>query len=146
MHWLNISYNDPEVRRRVEAICGKPFGLWSALCRGGTGSPRSLLVDGSPALLAPFTRQEDRRTLSIEVRQRGLLLRCRDRLETMGLPLSFAMIDAMRMIDPSGTGPGTIRFDLAEGHELVIGVDAGHWTSIVRLLQGGLPRNKLSAP
>jgi hypothetical protein len=37
---LNISYNDPEVKRRIEKAVGKPFSLQKRWKLGGIGSPK----------------------------------------------------------------------------------------------------------
>ena len=37
---LNISYNDPEVKRRIEKAVGKPFSLQKRWQLGGIGSPK----------------------------------------------------------------------------------------------------------
>ena len=58
MHLHNISYNDPKVRRSVEAECGPAFDLWATIKRGGSGSSRFQLVDAPPAVLGRVVGME----------------------------------------------------------------------------------------
>ena len=44
---LNISYNDPEIRRKIEAAVGKPFSLQKRWKLGGIGSPKLFMTSCS---------------------------------------------------------------------------------------------------
>lgn len=116
--WFNISYNDASVRAKVEAICGGPLPFWKTLRTGGTGSPRLILNDGPEALLALIDRAEDRRFVQIEIRENGLLVRIRQRLETIGIPLSWAMIGNLQNGPRSAVGGPELSVSLIDGATL----------------------------
>ncbi len=139
---FNISYNDPRVRRAVDGICGKPYGFWEGVRRGGTGSCRFLLLDGPEAILSRIDRAEDRRFCSLEVRTSGVLIRLKDRLETLAVPLGWTA--PMRVVlgspAPDGLAPLTV-LD-ANGARLVFGVRREQWGSMDRLLRRSLPPDR----
>lgn len=139
MRWLNISYNDPGIRRQVDQLCGKPHGLWEMIRRGGSGTPRLELADASDALMAPFDRMEDRRFCSIEVRSAGLLVRCRSRLETLALPLPDAEVQEVVLNAPGGRSYGVMRIRTITGGMLLMHVPRDHWGTVSRMLRKALP-------
>lgn len=142
VEWLNITYNDPTVRRKVEALCGRPIGLWEAIRRGAAGSPRMVLVDADPALLAPFDRIEDRRFLSMEVRTEGVLLRCRSRLETLGLPLGNNTLQTLELEVPGGRPHADLSILLVGGAWLRVQLASEHWGTVSKLLRKALPEGR----
>lgn len=142
MRWYNVSYSDPKVRREVERLCGRPFGLWTAFRMGGTGTARMRLAEASGALMAPFDREEDLRYCSIEVRQGGLLLRCRSRLETMGLPLSWDLIGSVELAAPGSDGSGRLTISGNAGEHVVMQVGRDHWGTVCRLLRRTVPEGR----
>lgn len=142
MQWYNVSYDDPSVRRKVEQVCGRPFSLCAALRMGGTGTARMRLSEASGTLMAPFDREEDRRYLSIEVRQDGLLLRCRSRLETMGLPISWTTIASVELAAPGPDGSGMLSIVGSDGGTVVMHVGRDHWGSVCRLLRRTVPEGR----
>ncbi len=117
--WFNISYDDASVRAKVDAICGRPVPFWKSLRTGGTGSPRLILNDGPAALLALIDRAEDRRFVQLEIRENGLLVRLRQRLETIGIPLSWAMIGNLQNGPRSAEGGPALSVILIGGATLV---------------------------
>lgn len=139
VHWLNISYNDPVVKRKVEAACGKGIGLWEAIRMGGAGSPRMVLIAASHGLMDPFDRMEDRRTCSIELRKGGLLLHCRSRLETMGLPIGESALVEIILQVPGRDPHGELFIGLMNGSSLRLEVPKEHWGTLSRLLRKGIP-------
>ena len=139
MEWVNITYNDPGRRRTVEGLCGKPLGLLEMIRRGGAGTPRMFLVQASKDLLAPFDRMEDRRYCSLEVRSKGILVRCRSRLETMGLPIPYSHISEVVLGTPGALEHGALELRMADGMALVLHVSRDHWTSVAHLLRRSLP-------
>lgn len=138
VEWLNITYNDPKVKRQVESLCGKSFSLWEAIRMGGAGSPRMTLVDASQGLLDPFDRLEDRRMCSIELRKGGLLLHCRSRLETMGLPICDAVLEEITLQFPGKERHGELWIRLNNGATLRLEVLKEHCRTLDALLRKGI--------
>lgn len=139
MRWLNVSYNDPQVKRQVEQRCGRPYGWWDMVKRGGTGTPRLILADASDDLMRPFDREEDRRFCSIEVRPGGLVLRCRSRLETMALPLPMGDVADAVLGVPASKPHGILHLRMKDGPTLLIHVPRDHWGTVARMLRKALP-------
>ena len=44
---LNVSYNEPEVKKKIENAVGKPFSLKERWDRGGIGSSKLLITQAS---------------------------------------------------------------------------------------------------
>jgi hypothetical protein len=142
MDLYNISYNDPKVRRAVDGICGKPFGFWEGVRRGGTGSYRFQLLDAPGSILARIDRDEDRRFCSLEVRQGGLLVRLKDRLETLAVPFAWTDLQRVQLGSPNAERLAPLQFLRATGERLVFGVRREQWGSMDRLLRGSLPPDR----
>jgi len=142
VEWLNITYNDPTVKRKVEALCGKPIGLLEAIRRGGAGSPRMVLVAADHGLLEPFDREEDRRFFSIEARTEGVLLRCRSRLETLGLPLGTGSLQELVLEVPGGRPFADLSILLVGGAALRLQLSSEHWGSVSKMLRKALPEGR----
>ncbi|HOP43255.1 MAG: hypothetical protein R2810_16305 [Flavobacteriales bacterium] len=134
MEHYNVSYNDPEVERRIRQRCGPPIGLWRSIRSGGTGSPRLLLVDGPEDLLTRVYRQEDRRFCNLERRTSGWLFRCRCLLETLAIPLPDRELVGVQLVERAGRC--TYHFILLNGERLSLSAAAEHRRAMVRLLQG----------
>lgn len=139
MKWLNMSYNDPSVDREVNGICGKPYGLWERFKLGGIGTARMELLDAPGALLKDIDRAEDRGYCQIEFRPRGLIIRCRSRLETLGVPLPYAdLVGAEIRRDREGT-TGRIKLSLGVGGPWLLRPHSDHWANTIALLRRHLP-------
>jgi hypothetical protein len=139
MEWLNITYNNPTMQRQVDLRCGKPFGVWDMIRRGGTGTPRMALVEASDGLMAPFDRSEDLRFCSIEVRQQGILIRCRSRLETMGLPLANVEMRELSLNAPGNESFGVLQLRTISNVLVVLHVQREHWGTVSKMLRKAFP-------
>ncbi len=142
MELFNISYNDPRVRRVVEGICGRPYGFWEGVRRGGTGSYRFQLLDAPASILARIDRLEDRHFCSLEVRPGGLLVRLKDRLETLAVPFAWADLQRVQLGSPGGERLAPLQFVRTTGERLVFGVRREQWGSMDRLLRRSLPAER----
>lgn len=134
MRLLNISYNDPRVKRELEAICGPPFGFWAGVRRGGTGSARFRLEQGPTALLEAVDREEDRGYCSLEVRPGGLVIRFRSRLETLAVPIGQTELLEAVLGSPGGGPRAPLRLTLGSGERLVFSIHREQWGGMRRLL------------
>lgn len=147
MQVLNASYNDPQVRRAIDAACGRPFGFWEAVRKGGTGSARFALLEAPPELLSLVDREEDRGYCSLEARRAGLLLRMRSRLETLAVPIGSGQLVEAVLGSPGESRRAPLLFVLCGGERLLFGIHREQWGSMRSLLQRFLPaeRFRLSA-
>lgn len=147
MQVLNVSYNDPQVRRAIDAACGRPFGFWEAVRKGGTGSARFALLEAPTALLSLVDRAEDRGYCSLEARRAGLLLRMRSRLETLAVPIGSGQLVEAVLGSPGECRRAPLLFVLCGGERLLFGIHREQWGGMRSLLQRSLPadRFRLSA-
>lgn len=142
MELFNISYNDPKVRRAVEGICGRPYSFWEGVRLGGTGSYRFQLLDAPASILARIDRAEDRRFCSMEVRPGGLLIRLKDRLETLAVPFAWTDLVRVQLGSPGSDRLSPLQIVRASGDRLVFGVGREQWGSMDRLLRRSLPADR----
>ena len=134
MQCFNISYNDPGIRRQVDALCGLPYGLWKRIRMGGTGSPRMLLLDMPQELHAMIHREEDLGSFSLELRTKGLLLRGRSILETLGIPLPWSLLQGVVLGSPATGTHAPLLLLTVEGHHILLAVHREHWGAVQRLV------------
>jgi hypothetical protein len=135
----NISYNDPKVRRSVEAECGPAFDLWATIKRGGTGTSRFQLMDAPASVLTVIDRMEDRRFCSLEMRPNGLLVRMRNRLETLAVPLAWSNVGHITLGSPNEERLAPLRILASDGESLLFAVNRDQWGSLDRLLKCSVP-------
>ena len=88
----NLTYNDPNRWREVEAICGRRMTAWQGI-RGSLkgspiGSPRATLLacSGNEALEAILESQSERRIINFEQTSGGVIAYFKVRLELYGIP------------------------------------------------------------
>ena len=88
----NLTYNDPNRWREVEAICGRRMTAWQGI-RGSLkgspiGSPRATLLacSGNEALETMLKSQFERRIINFEQTSEGVIAYFKVRLELFGIP------------------------------------------------------------
>ena len=86
---LNISYNDEEVKRKIEKTVGKPFSLQKRLKIGGIGSPKLLIDSSSLDISNLLILDQNIDQCNIELRPKGIIVRFRSLLETYGLIIPY---------------------------------------------------------
>ena len=79
---LNVSYNEPEVKKKIETAVGKPFSLKERWTKGGIGSSKLLITQTSIDIHNLLILDNNRNTCNIELRPKGIILRFRSLLET----------------------------------------------------------------
>ncbi|MFN3874798.1 MAG: hypothetical protein ACK4L7_02655 [Flavobacteriales bacterium] len=142
---MNVSYNDPDVKRALEAACGRPFGFWAGIRRGGVGSARFRLIDGPAALLEAVDREEDRGYCSLEVRPSGMVIRFRSRLETLAMAIGYAALSRVVLGSPGAGRHAPLLIGLAGGDRLLFSIHREQWGAMRRLLAGALPEGRFTA-
>ncbi len=86
---LNVSYNDPDTKGRMEAEVGMPFGLRERIRLGGIGSPKLTISSCSLDIHNLLVLDNNINTCNIELRPKGVILRFRSLLETYALIVPF---------------------------------------------------------
>lgn len=85
----NVSYNNPALTRKIDALVGKPFTLKQRWAMGGIGSPKLIIRQASPEIHNLLLLDNNRNTCNIELRPGGIILRFRSLLETYGLVIPY---------------------------------------------------------
>ena len=86
---LNVSYNESEVKEKIEAKVGKPFPLKERWSMTGVGSPKLLISSSSIDIHNLLILDNNLNTCNIELRPKGIILRFRSLLETYALIVPY---------------------------------------------------------
>ena len=86
---LNVSYNEPDIREKLETAVGKPFSLRERWARGGIGSSKLIISHTSIDIHNLLVLDNNRNTCNIELRPKGIILRFRSLLETYALVIPY---------------------------------------------------------
>ncbi|HZJ19778.1 MAG TPA: hypothetical protein VFD35_05420 [Pricia sp.] len=86
---VNVSYNNTEITRKVDAVVGKPFTLKERWAMGGIGSPRLFITETSIEIRNLLILDNNRDQCNVEIRPKGIIVRFRSLLETFALVIPF---------------------------------------------------------
>lgn len=86
---VNVSYNNPELRRKIEDLVGKPFTLRERWELKGIGSPKLIITGSSIEIRNLLILDNNRDSCNIELRPKGIIVRFRSLLETYGLIIPY---------------------------------------------------------
>lgn len=86
---LNISYNRPDIREKINAEVGRPFTLRERFRLKGTGSPKLHITSTSLEIHNLLVLDNNMNTCNIELRPKGLIIMFRSLLETFALVIPF---------------------------------------------------------
>jgi len=86
---VNVSYNNKEITRKVDAVVGKPFTLKERWAMGGIGSPRLFITETSIEIRNLLILDNNRDQCNVEIRPKGIIVRFRSLLETFALIIPF---------------------------------------------------------
>lgn len=86
---LNISYNDPKVRRSIEEAVGKPFTLRERWSLGGIGSGKLFITQTSIEIHNLLVLDNNLNQCNIELRPKGIIVHFRSLLESYGLVIPY---------------------------------------------------------
>ena len=86
---LNVSYNNPEITRKIDSEVGKPFTLRQRWVLGGIGSPKLFITTTSKEIRNLLILDNNIDSCNIELRPKGIILRFRSLLETYALVIPF---------------------------------------------------------
>ncbi len=86
---LNISYNRPDIREKINTEVGRPFTLMERFRLKGTGSPKLHITSTSLEIHNLLVLDNNMNTCNIELRPKGLIIMFRSLLETFALVIPF---------------------------------------------------------
>ncbi len=86
---LNVSYNNPEITRKVDLEVGAPFTLKERWKMGGIGSPKLMITETSVEIRNLLILDSNTNTCNIEIRPKGIIVRFRSLLETFALVIPY---------------------------------------------------------
>jgi hypothetical protein len=86
---LNVSYNDPKIKEKIDTAVGKPFTLKERWAKGGVGSSKLIISQTSIEIHNLLVLDNNRNTCNIELRPQGITLRFRSLLETYALVIPY---------------------------------------------------------
>lgn len=86
---LNISYNNPEIREKINREVGTTFTLLQRFKLKGTGSPRLKITATSIDIHNLMVLDNNANTCNIEMRPNGILVMFRSLLDTYALVIPF---------------------------------------------------------
>ena len=86
---LNISYNDPTIKRQIEKAVGKPFSLQQRWKLGGIGSQKLKINSASIDIHNLLILDNNLKSCNLELRPLGVIVHFRSLLETYGLIIPY---------------------------------------------------------
>ena len=85
----NISYNDSNIRSKIENDIDKPLSLSQKFLICGSGSPKLYITECSSEIKKYLNKDNNINTCIIEIRNRGIIVMFRSILETYALTIPF---------------------------------------------------------
>lgn len=86
---VNVSYNDLQIKLKINSLIGPPFSLMDRLKKKGIGSPRFLIKESSLNIHNLLVIDRNLNYCNIELRPKGVIIRFRSLLETYGLIIPY---------------------------------------------------------
>lgn len=86
---LNVSYNNKEVKNKIDLEVGKAFSLKERLAMGGIGSPKMSITASSVEINNLLILDNNINYCNIEIRPEGIIIGFRSLLESYALIIPF---------------------------------------------------------
>jgi hypothetical protein len=86
---LNISYNDPKQKKRIDEAVGKTFSLKERWRLSGIGSEKLIITSASIDIHNLLMLDKNINSCNVELRPKGIIVRFRSLLETYGLIIPY---------------------------------------------------------
>lgn len=86
---LNVSYNDPKIKKQINSEVGAPFSLRERWKLGGIGSSKLKITHASIDIHNLLVIDNNNNSCNIELRPKGIIVRFRSLLETYGLIIPY---------------------------------------------------------
>jgi hypothetical protein len=86
---LNVSYNNPDVKRKIDAEVGEAFGLRERIKQGGIGIGHLVITESSIQIQNFLALDKYRNKCNIELRPRGIIVGFRALLDSYALIIPY---------------------------------------------------------
>lgn len=86
---LNVSYNNPEIKRKIDEAVGKPFTLRERFKQGGIGLGHLVITAASVQVQNLLALDKYRNKCNIELRPEGIIVGFRSLLESYALVIPY---------------------------------------------------------
>lgn len=86
---LNVSYNNPEVKRKIDEAVGNPFTLRERFRQGGIGLGHLVITSSSIQIQNLLALDKYRNKCNIELRPEGIIVGFRSLLESYALVIPY---------------------------------------------------------
>lgn len=85
----NVSYNKPEIQRKLRQEVGVPLSLKERWKLRGSGSPKLNITSCSIHIHNLLVLDNNANICNVEILEKGIIVRFRSLLETFALPIPF---------------------------------------------------------
>ncbi len=86
---LNVSYNNPEIKRKINEAVGKPFTLRERFQKGGIGLGHLIITEASIQVQNFLALDKYRNKCNIELRPKGIIIGFRALLDSYALVIPY---------------------------------------------------------
>jgi hypothetical protein len=86
---LNVSYNEPKIKKQIDDEVGAPFSLRERWKLGGIGSPKLIITHASIDIHNLLVLDNNLDSCNVELRPKGIIVRFRSILETYALVIPY---------------------------------------------------------
>lgn len=86
---LNVSYNEPKIKKQIDDEVGAPFSLRERWKLGGIGSPKLIITHASIDIHNLLVLDNNLDSCNVELRPKGIVVRFRSILETYALVIPY---------------------------------------------------------
>lgn len=86
---LNVSYNNPEIKRKIDEAVGKPFTIRERFKQGGIGLGHLVITSSSVQIQNLLALDKYRNKCNIELRPEGIIVGFRSLLESYALVIPY---------------------------------------------------------
>ncbi|PVW13394.1 hypothetical protein [Marixanthomonas spongiae] len=86
---LNVSYNNKQIIRKIDAEVGKPFSLKERFKMRGIGSSKLIITETSVQIHNLLILDNNRNQCNIEMRPKGIIVGFRSLLESYALVIPY---------------------------------------------------------
>ncbi|WP_339839116.1 hypothetical protein [uncultured Flavobacterium sp.] len=86
---LNISHNDKKIKKTINDLVGKSFGLLENIKMRGVGSPRLVITKASQEIGLILNKNNATKHANVEIRPNGIIIGFQSQLEVYALVIPF---------------------------------------------------------
>lgn len=86
---FNTSYNDNDLKLKIDGLVGKSYSLFESIKQGGTGSPKFVITRASHDIETLLSLDHNLNVCNIERRPEGIIIGFRSLLESYSLVIPY---------------------------------------------------------